>query len=299
MTTTDETTESTGELVSPQVHESTIDQDRALQARPASLPSSTPTPMQMLQFALEKDADMEKIKQLMDLADRHEASEARRAFHRAMAAFKSEPIEIVKSNHVRYQKRDQTWTDYWHANLADIIAAASPAMSKHGLSHSWTTMQGEGGRITVECVITHELGHSQSTSLSGSPDDSGGKNNIQAVGSTVQYLQRYTFMALTGLAAQGQDDDAQLGYHQSDDVETINDDQAQTLMDLVKITGTREDSFLEHAGAESYTSIAADKYENLLIALRQRKAHQEKKAAEEAGQADDASEALDQTGPKR
>ena len=40
-----------------------------------------------------------------------------------------------------------------------------------------------------------------------SPDDSGGKNPIQSIGSTITYLERYTILALTGLATKEQDDD--------------------------------------------------------------------------------------------
>jgi hypothetical protein len=38
-------------------------------------------------------------------------------------------------------------------------------------------------------------------------DESGKKNAIQQVASTNTYLQRYTFLAITGLATKGQDDD--------------------------------------------------------------------------------------------
>ncbi|MNL48938.1 ERF superfamily protein [compost metagenome] len=40
------------------------------------------------------------------------------------------------------------------------------------------------------------------------PDNSGKKNAIQQVASTITYLQRYTLLAATGVATKGQDDDA-------------------------------------------------------------------------------------------
>ena len=40
----------------------------------------------------------------------------------------------------------------------------------------------------------------------GTPDNSGSKNSIQAIGSTTTYLQRYTLFSILGLAA-GEDDD--------------------------------------------------------------------------------------------
>jgi hypothetical protein len=55
------------------------------------------------------------------------------------------------------------------------------------------------------------MGHSERTPLEASPDASGGKNGIQAVGSTVTYLQRYTLLSATGMAVQDQDDDGRGG----------------------------------------------------------------------------------------
>ena len=50
-------------------------------------------------------------------------------------------------------------------------------------------------------------GHSESVTLSAPPDDSGKKNNIQQIASTVTYLERYTLLAATGTAVKEQDDD--------------------------------------------------------------------------------------------
>ena len=51
------------------------------------------------------------------------------------------------------------------------------------------------------------MGHSEAVSIAGPLDDSGQKNGIQQIGSTITYLERYTLMAIMGLAAHDQDDD--------------------------------------------------------------------------------------------
>ena len=48
-------------------------------------------------------------------------------------------------------------------------------------------------------------------SLSAPPDSSGSKNSIQAIASTLTYLQRYTLLSITGLAASEADDDGRGG----------------------------------------------------------------------------------------
>jgi hypothetical protein len=97
--------------------------------------------------------------------------------------------------------------DYWHATLASICEQACPLLASVGLRHHWNLVEGQGGIILVTCTLTHQLGHSEGVTLSGLPDASGKKNPIQQKGSTVSYLERYTFLAVTGLATIDQDDD--------------------------------------------------------------------------------------------
>ena len=160
------------------------------------------TPMQLLQIATQQGADIEKLSQLMALQERWEANEARKAFTVAMAEFKSNPPEILKSKQVNIPGGAR----FAHATLADVCDGVCAALSQHGLSHKWETSQADG-MISVTCTITHRLGHKESVTLTASPDDSGKKNGIQQIASTVTYLQRYTLMAATGLAAKDMDDD--------------------------------------------------------------------------------------------
>lgn len=207
------------------------------------------TPMQMLQIAVAKGVDTAQLDHLMTLQREWKAERAREAFHHAMNAFRAEAISIVKTKQVSF-----SGTSYKHATLADIVSASVPALSKHGLSHRWETKQ-DGNAITVSCVVTHELGHSASTSLTAPPDTSGSKNSIQAIGSTVSYLQRYTFMAITGLAAKDQDDDGRAGG--SPPTEFITADQATVLNDKLTEHGKNKAAFLNWLKVESVEQIPA------------------------------------------
>jgi hypothetical protein len=166
------------------------------------MPATQITPMHMLNVAVQQGADLDKLQKLMDLQDRWEANQARKAFIAAMAGFKAEPIAILKSKQVSIPGGAK----FAHATLADVCDGVCASLSRHGLSHKWETHQ-DGNYITVTCIVTHELGHSERVTLSAPPDDSGKKNGIQQVASTVTYLQRYTLMAATGLAARDMDDD--------------------------------------------------------------------------------------------
>lgn len=160
------------------------------------------TPAALLQVALSSGASMDQLERLMAMQERWEANEARKAYVRDMAAMKATiPIEIFKRKKVDVPGGAK----FKHAELADVVDASVEAMGKFGFTHRWITEQSEG--IKVTCVITHQMGHTESCFLIAAPDDSGKKNAIQQVGSTVTYLERYTLMAALGVAAKNQDDD--------------------------------------------------------------------------------------------
>lgn len=165
------------------------------------------TPMDMLQLAVQQNADLDKLKQLMDLYERWEKNEAHKAYVRDMTAFKAHPPKIEKVKTVDYVGKAGGRTNYKYAPLDVVCDVIGAALSKHHLSYRWETELREG-HVYVTCIVTHELGHSEKTSLVCDPDMTGNKNPIQAIGSAVTYLQRYTLLALTGLATEEQDSDA-------------------------------------------------------------------------------------------
>jgi hypothetical protein len=166
-------------------------------------PQTAITPMAMLQMAVSQNADLDKLEKLMQLQERYEKNEARKAFTQALSDFKAVGITIGKDKHVKFGN-----TEYNHATLGNICNILGAELSKYGLSYRWNTDQNEG-KIKVTCVLMHVLGHSESVSLESGADSSGSKNSIQAIGSTVSYLQRYTLLAITGTATQEQDDDGE------------------------------------------------------------------------------------------
>jgi hypothetical protein len=159
------------------------------------------TPMELLQIAVNKDADIGKREKLMELQLRWEANEARKAFVAAMNEFKTDPPEILKNKIVSFGN-----TSYSYATLDNVCKQVTNGLSQHGISHRWRIEQTDA-LIRVTCVLTHDLGHSEETTLVAGADMSGSKNAIQGIGSAVTYLERYTLLAATGLAAANGDDD--------------------------------------------------------------------------------------------
>ena len=162
-----------------------------------------PTPQQMLMVAVEKGVDAEQLTKLMDLQERWEANEARKAFADALARFQSELGPIIKKQIVDYTTAKGR-TTFAFANIDDIAQQIRPILERHGLSYRFSQTQ-EAETITVCCTVTHRLGHHEEASLSAVADASGGKNSIQAIASTVTYLRRYTLTGVLGITT-GQDD---------------------------------------------------------------------------------------------
>ena len=174
------------------------------------------TPNELITIAVQQNADADKLEKLLALQERWEANEAKKAYNRAIAAFKAESIEILKNKKVSF-KTSKGSTEYDHATLDSIVEKVTPLLAKHNLSHRWVPHQEQSGLIRVQCTITHELGHSESVEFQGMPDGTGNKNPLQMAASALTYLERYTLLAITGLAAKGQDDDgvgsgARVGY---------------------------------------------------------------------------------------
>lgn len=167
---------------------------------------SSPTPLDLLQRAIQQNVPMDQLERLQVMYEKWEANEARKAFVAAMNKFKSKAPAILKNQNVNMGNGKP---NYNYATLDNVCRAVIQGLSEVGISHRWQMIQNgqPSNTIAVTCLLTHERGHSEETSLEGQPDQSGGKNSIQAVGSTVTYLQRYTLLAATGLAAGGTDTD--------------------------------------------------------------------------------------------
>ena len=150
------------------------------------------TPMELLNIAVSQGADIEKLKQLMDLQERWEKNEARKAFVSAMNAFKAEAIVVLKD------KLNQQYNSKY-VSLENLVATVTPYLSKHGLTADWDVDQAAGIKIT--CIVTHVMGHFKTTSMICPPDTSGKKNPIQEIKSSITYGKTCTYESALGLAS--------------------------------------------------------------------------------------------------
>lgn len=233
------------------------------------LPHSA-TPMELLNQAVSGGANVEVLAKLLDLQERWEGSQARKAFEAAMADAKAEIPPIRKNKHVGFRaKNGGASTDYDHEDMAEIARTVDPILGKHGLSYRFRTAQAD--RITVTCIVTHRDGHFEETTLSCGADSSGNKNSIQAIGSAVTYLQRYTLKAALGLAASSDDDGETAttapALPAPNETGFITDKQATTILDLIADVGANTRLFCDYFKIDGVTKLPAALYQRAIDAL--------------------------------
>lgn len=171
-------------------------------------PAAT-TPSALLELAVSQGADIDKLEKLMDLQERWQKGEAAKAFKQAMANFQAEKPELKKTQKASFTTKGGGHKEYNYASLPHVQRLVDPILSKFGLSYTWRQQQ-DGDTVTITCIVSHIDGHIEENSMSAPHDASGNKNAIQAIGSTVSYLKRYTLEGALGLSTD-KDDDANAG----------------------------------------------------------------------------------------
>ncbi|NTG00061.1 ERF family protein [Agrobacterium rhizogenes] len=229
------------------------------------------TPMEMLDRAVSSGAGVETLTQLMALQERYEANQARKAFDEAMAAAKANMPAIVKNKKVDFTT-SKGRTNYQYEDLASIMTLIGPVLSANGLSIRYRTAADPNQPITVTCIISHRMGHSEENTLMAGRDESGNKNSIQAIGSTVTYLQRYTLKAALGLAAAADDDGARSD-QTAEDAKMITEAQASVIRELIEKGEVETSLFCERWQVNAVTEIPLKQFNEVVASLRQRVAY--------------------------
>lgn len=235
-------------------------QSRAVVNDAPSMSIAEMTTDQMAFQLIKSGADFQSVREMVALSKELAAEKARNAFNEAVAAAKAE-IPVVTKNAKGHNGKT-------YANFAAYAAVVDPVIAKHGLRYRFRTDQTD--RITVTCVLSHKGGHSEENSLAGPADNSGSKNAIQAIGSTLTYLQRYTLIQALGLAA-SDDDDGQKHGKGEDDLAAIDQNELQEVRDLIAETDSNIAVFCEMFKVEALPDLTKRDLPRALNLLRQKK----------------------------
>jgi hypothetical protein len=189
-------------------------------------------PYRLMTIAVERGADVAQLSALMDLQQRYDAEQARKAFYAAKGRFQSMAPVIRKDQKVKFGQ-----TEYSHASLSGIAEQIKAPLAECKLSYRWD-IQDSKDEIRVTCILSHEDGHSEINSMYAEPDDSGAKNAIQQRGSAVTYLQRYTLIGVLGLTSANEDDDGKISGAQNVEILRAHNDVLRECIQSVCVVKT-------------------------------------------------------------
>lgn len=216
------------------------------------------SPANIMRIALTHGQDLDKVEKMLELQIKWEENEAKKAYHKAMAVFKANPPKVWRDLQVKYEVGTKA-TEWSHADLGVAGEAIGKALGECQLNHTWRTEPQQDGKIKVSCIITHELGHSESTWLTSGPDTTGSKNAIQALGSAIFYLERYTLFALTGIAPTRMDDD---GRGAETKVEYVSKGEVAAMQKIMSEKGLDTDLFFTYV-SENIVKSVVEKLEEI------------------------------------
>lgn len=235
---------------------------------PAAAPPPESTPARLLELAVQSNADPEKLRQLMDLQERWEAQNAKRAYFAALASFQRVCPHIPKTKAVRNRDGSER---YRFAPLDDIVAAVRGPLMACGFSYRFETAHNDDGSVRVACVVQHEGGHTERSEVVIPTFAGQGTNKAQDTGVAITYGRRYAFSDAFGITTGDEDTD---GRGLDDEpADLITAQQALDIEALISEVGADRARFLRHCGVERAGDIKAAHFKRVVDLLEQKRKH--------------------------
>ncbi len=149
----------------------------------------------------------ETVERMMAIRRELNAEAAKQAFTDALAAFQKACPIIAKNKPVNNSQDKGGGTRYYFAPLDYIITQVRDLITEHGFSYRFDSKT-TGQIIEVKCIVTHNAGHSESSSFQSTTDKPPGANQQQGFASGLSYAKRYAFCLAFGIQTGDEDDDA-------------------------------------------------------------------------------------------
>ena len=208
--------------------------ERPVEPLPEPASDSPPTVLALIErVVLDPHADVEKLDRIMAMSyERLKAKEAELAFNGAKGRIlkKLAGIKIVKNRPVLSDidngKQRGAVEAFKYAPLEEIDKHLRPLLAEEQMDLSYSDEPCDGG-ILIRGRLKHlPSGHYEDSFMPAPPDTTGGKSNVQAVGSTNSFLRRYVACNIFNIVVVGDDDDGNAG--------TIDEAQTKTILELIK-----------------------------------------------------------------
>lgn len=236
-------------------------------AKPATSSDSASTSVQMLtiikQAAQSPDVDVAKMQALLNLQRDLIHDQAVAEFNAAYGRLVLKLPRIKKDGSVEYEdnkgKKKKAFDYATYEAIDDIVR---PLLLEEGFSLSFDSTPREGGGLIVTGTLLHSAGHERKAAIPVPLDTSGGKNNIQGMGSAFSYGKRYTTTMLLNIVTEGEDDDGNRA-----GMEFIDLKCCKHINELLAETGADINAFLKYMEASEVANIQKKDYAMAINAL--------------------------------
>jgi hypothetical protein len=201
----------------------------------------------IVQLAKDPAVDEHKLEALLKMQERMEDRQAEREFIRALSVAQGEIPQVGKMGTVALGSGKGS---YKFARWEDMDRVIRPIMDRHGFMLSFNMEMKDGGGAVVTGTLLHRDGHSKTASVPLALDAGAGRNNLQAMGSTLSYGKRYCAEMLLNIVRKDEDDDGVRAGQKF-----ITPYECEILIGLLKETGREESTFLQHLFAGAIHSV--------------------------------------------
>ena len=207
-------------------------------AAPGSVAVQTESPAHLIQLAIQKDFDVDRLREIMTLEREWRADKAKAEYAAAMVKFGA----LKKT--IQHNRTGKTagGTSFSYSDFPTIARSVTPLLTECGLSFSHRfdqpimTEAGKVAYITVYCRVTHASGHFEETYFPAIPDMrlDGKVSPSQLIQLAITYAKRQTLCMALGLSTSEDDVDCDGVTSATDDSVEDGLTKAQSVDDLRK-----------------------------------------------------------------
>ncbi|QHS09030.1 ERF family protein [Sinimarinibacterium sp. NLF-5-8] len=153
-----------------------------------------------------------------------------------------------------------------YADLAEVIAAVTPALNKHNFALMQLPVR-EAGYMGCETLFIHANGYVLSGGVFIVPV---GKGDAQGFGGALTYARRYGLMAAAALAAEDDDGNAGAIQLQQQRLRTLSSTQVSVVTQLAKAAGVGTDRICARYDVEKLSEVSAADYAEIERTLQKK-----------------------------
>jgi len=231
------------------------------------------SPAALMQLVLSRGGNLDKLEKMLELQERWEKNEARKAFYEDFAKFKTVAPPLKKDQYNKF-------FESWYTSLGKLLDTYNPVLAQYGLTLTFLPTEQNEKTMTVTAVLSHRLGHRESVPMTGPIDVAAtgkvsgqkSRNALQDVKSTFTYLRSAAAEAILGVAGTEatHDDDG----NSAGEIDFVSPEQVKEMTSMITAKNVYLPKFLSYMNAETVDTILAKDIKKAMSVLNKAKATQ-------------------------